>query len=133
MPSILRERMEKLMAEQAAEAPLPTSRAVMDFGDKDEVEPPEEAEPMDMPPLPETADFPEQEMMANQENDAEPVEDIEPPKAEDGVELPDPGWEDAIDDMQSQFGGDVDIEEHQPVPADWGDEMSWQQALVDRE
>lgn len=176
MASVVRERMQKLMDEQKAEAPLPTSRAVMDFGEQkvdapETPEPEQQTEEMPLPAeaatdAPESPDEPddlpvEREELEAEERDVEPQEQpeevplpetapteqpeptdapvdqsvdgsqLEVPEGEESVERPDPEWDDAIDDMARQYGGD-ETEEYQPAQTDWSDEMGWQHALADR-
>ena len=136
MPSVIQERIQKLMAEQAAEAELPTSRAVMESDEPADAEPQpetEEAEPME-PPLPAEAatEFPEQSDVTDQENDTE--QDSELPDAESG-ESQEPqasAWDEAIDDMEQRFTGDQTEEEYQPQEPTFEDELSWQQSLSNR-
>lgn len=134
MPSVIRERMQKLMDEQKAEATLPTSRAVMDFGEQEIDEPEQQetdTEPMD---LPEQA--PDEEVPASDESSADAGDDavteMDVPEAPQPEDKPDPGWEDSIDDMQRQFSGTMDDEEYRPAERGWQDEIGWQQSLADR-
>lgn len=138
MPSVVQERMSKLMAEQKAEASLPTSRAVMD-ADEPEVETPEtesqqSAEEM---PLPESApaeppeveseqsaeELPEQAQESEPEANDEPEEEQPPelpplPETNDAPE-PTQDAETETDDDTAEMPEPEAAEQQQPEDAEW--------------
>jgi hypothetical protein len=114
----------------------------MDLPEQAPAEPPEESEATEDVQEPEQEDMdlpeqaPDEEVPAVDQAEDSTTEDsaaaMEVPEREEVPEKPDPDWEDSIDDMQRQFGGDNDYDEYQPAEASWQDEMGWQQALADR-
>lgn len=131
MPSIIKERIAKLMAEQQAEAPLPTSRAVMDFGEQ-EVEEPEvqEAEPMEEPPLPteNTALSAETTAPVQEEQDRDYLSGLEV-GSEPVEERPDPEWEDVIAEFDAEPQPELPDDPYGRAMAD----VDWRMALQQRE
>lgn len=151
MQSERQEQIKQLMADQAEEAPLPTSYAMLreQAPEPETQEPPQDVpEPQEPDPEPEPA--PDAESVPEPtETAAEPLGEIDPteePSSESGdpvafvepegereePERPDPDWEDSIDDMVRQYSGSVEHEEYQPRQPGWEEETSWQQSLADR-
>lgn len=112
MPSVVRERMQKLMDEQKAEAELPTSRSVYASEepeiDAPEVQESESADEIPLPeqnaqeseaddiPLPETAPAEEQPQSSGDDTGADDVaaEPMETPEAADSEQQPEqPDWQ----------------------------------------
>lgn len=132
MPSIVRERMQKLMDEQKAEAVLPTSRAVMDFGE-DEVDDPQidnaqqSDESVEEMPLPEVNEQqPDEQEQPEQEQPTEQQEEMPLPEESPDVEMP------AADDsaeVGDETGEGVDEQDEQP--AEDKPDPGWEELLMD--
>lgn len=130
MPSVIRERMQKLMDEQKAEATLPTSRAVMDFGEQEIDEPEQQeadTEPMD---LPEQA--PDEEVPASDESSADAGDDavaeMDVPDREEQEPKDEPEWQELLTQFEPP-----EMEEQQPDPyAEAMADTEWRMALQER-
>lgn len=126
------------MDEQKEEAPLPTSRAVMDSDEEEPEQVDEQAESAEPVPLPETSPDATQDIQTPEDSSDDGGDSggiVEPEEQGDDTGIdqhPDPDWEDSINDMARQFGGTAGEDDYQPPEASWQDEMGWQQALADR-
>lgn len=131
MPSVVRERMQKLMDEQKAEAVLPTSRAVMDFGE-DEVEDPQidetqQSGDVEEMPLPEVNEQqPDEQEQPEQEEPTQQQEEMPLPDESPDVEMP------AADDS-AEVGDETSevLDEQDEQPAEDKPDPGWEELLMD--
>lgn len=135
MPSVVQERIAKVMDEQKAEAPLPTSRAVMDFGEQEVEAPDVNEQTTEEMPLPQTAEGveqPEPEVDANaaESNDLGEWSNLTADQEEGEAEQkPDPEWSEMNLDLEPE---PVVEEPDDPYGRAMAD-MDWRMTLQQRD